>query len=215
MAGFRLTDGSDGCPPTATPPADYTIPFRFDSAGRLWITSCFAGLKYFGSARHGLSSATVIGSGSAPVISGLSAVSDGSGLPVTAGTYTNLEITNSTECSMGILLGHDSSADMETDGDALVSWVIAARWEGAYHSLSSYSNPKISGSTVNVRMIGSVSANPHDAAVESTGSPGLVLVPGASAVVSVRTYIEYVGTPTGTEYIHTAASAVRVYGYVL
>lgn len=43
MTGFRLDDGSGGCPPTASAPGDYEIPFRFDGAGSLWITSCFKG----------------------------------------------------------------------------------------------------------------------------------------------------------------------------
>lgn len=214
MAGFRQTDGSDGCPPTETPPASYTIPFRFDSAGRLWITSCFKGVQYFGSARFGLGSSTVIGSATAPVISGALAAVDGSGLPVSAGTYTRLNITNSTECSMEFLLGHDTVADMETDGGALVTWHVAAHWNSAHHSLSSYSNPRITGSATNIRMVGGTSANPHDAVFESTGTPGLVLAAGASATIDAKMFIEYSGTPTGTEYVHSAAAAIRVYGYV-
>lgn len=215
MAGFRLTDGSDGCPPTAVPPADYENPFRLDSAGRLWITSCFQGMQYFGAARHGMSIAT-IGGASVPVFGGLSEVVDGTAMHVTAGTYTDLVINNATQCTMGIMLGHDGGADMEAHGGRSVSFAISSRWNGNLHSISEYSNPKITGSTANIRMIGGTSANPHDTNVEAGGGPGLVIGPGASATVGVRVYVGYLGgSPTGTEYIHTAASAVRVYGYVI
>lgn len=215
MTGFRLDDGSGGCPPTASAPGDYEIPFRFDGAGSLWITSCFKGFRYFGAARYGLLEPVLIGSGSAPTMGALTEIIDGSALYVTAGTYTNLNISNQTECDIGIVLGHDTTADMETYGPNLVSWVVGARWGGAHHSLSSYSNPQIQGSTVNLRMVGSASANPHDGTLESTGAAGLLLPSGASGTVGLMNYISYGGTPTGSEVIHSAASAVRVYGYVL
>jgi hypothetical protein len=209
MAGFRLTGGSDGCPPTEAPPASYTNPFRFDAAGRLWITSCFKGFRYFGAARHDLSSPVAIGTATAPVST------PPSGDSVTAGTYRNVTVLNDTECTMGILLGLDANVDMTTQMTNVCSATVTSQWQGGHHSLSAVSNPTISGSTAFVRKISSVSANPHDLGFEDGAAPVLTLAPGASGVVSSKLFLSYTGTPGGFDILWSAYTAVRIYGYIL
>jgi hypothetical protein len=212
MAGFRLTDGSSGCPPTETPPASYEIPFRFDSAGRLWVTSCFKGFRYFGAARHDLPIPGTIGGAFVPN----SASPGASGGGITGGTYENITITNDTECDLGILVGLDVSADLETRADNLVYWTLASRWNGDTHSIASVSTTKIAGSTALVRQLVGASANPHDLGFEDGSAAALTLAPGASATVGAKLFCYYgTGAPTGTETVYSSSSAVRVYGYIL
>jgi hypothetical protein len=212
MAGFRLTDGSEGCPPTEAPPSSYQIPFRFDSAGRLWITSCFKGFRYFGAARHDLPIAGELGGAFVPN----SGTPGASGAPVVGGTYENITVTNDTECDLGILLGLDVSADLETRADNLVIWTLASRWNGETHSICSTSTTKITGSTSLVRQLIGASANPHDLGFEDGAGAVLTLAPGASAVIGAKLYCYYgAGAPTGTETVYSSTSAVRVYGYIL
>lgn len=212
MSGFRLTDGTSGCPPTQTPPATYANPFRFDSAGRLWITSCFKGFRYFGAARHDLPIAGAIG-GEFVLPGGGLLVGPG----IAGGTHNNLLVTNDTECTLGILLGLDVTAEIAVRADNQLVWTLSSRWNGAHHSLSSTSNAQISGSTALVRQYVSASANPHDLGFENGGSAAaLQLTPGASATVSAQLFCHYnVGAATGTETVYASSSAVRVYGYIL
>lgn len=213
MTGFRLTDGSAGCPPTQTPPADYEIPFRFDAAGRLWITSCFKTFKYFGSARHDIGTPGTLGGAGLPVSSDPDIVS-GSG--ITAGTYTNLTVTNISECDIGLLLGHDVFADLTTNTANLVRWNLSARVNGAHYSLSAASSVNHDGTPTNIRSQFQSGANPHNNGVESGGANDLILASGASMVIGAKLFLSYVvGAPDGTEVVNSAASAVRVYGYVL
>lgn len=211
MAGFRLTDGSSGCPPTEAPPADYEIPFRFDVAGKLWITSCFKNLKYFGAARHDIGSQVgFIGFGDLLVSTDPDIVS-GSG--VTQGTYTNLNVTNTSECDIGILIGLDVFADMSTRSNNLVRWCLSSRINGAHYSLAAASSINTDNTAHFVRSQFQSSANPHDVGIE-TGTTPLTLASGATMIVGAKMFIEYVvGSPTGTEVVNSAASAVRVYGY--
>lgn len=213
MAGFRLTDGSSGCPPTQTPPADYTIPFRYDDAGRLWLINPLQ-FRYFGAARHDIGSQSGFIGGS-----GLAVTTDPgivSGDSVTQGTYTPITVTNDTEKNMGILLAHDMSIDMSTLNTNMVRVLCSARWNGAHHSLAAANSINTNQAVAFVRSLYNGSSNPHDLTLESTGSAGLVLAPGASATVGCKLFIEYVvGTPSGTEVINSASSAVRAYGYTL
>jgi len=216
MAGFRLTDGSDGCPPTEAPPASYENPFRFDSAGRLWVTQCFRGFRYFGAARHDIRDDVIIGSATCMPSSAADIVS---GTGVAAGTYRNVTVTNDTECTLGILLSLDTIVDMSTYGGNFVGWAISARWNGVNKGSTSQSNPQIIGSTALIRQNSGVSANPFDPGVEAGSAPTITLAPGASGVVSSKMFLRYwggtPGTPTGTEIVHNASSAVRVYGYII
>lgn len=227
MSGFRLTDGTSGCPPTETPPATYENPFRFDTAGRLWITSCFKGFRYLGAARHDLPIFGVLGSEWVPADPGLLA---GSGIP--GGTYQTLNITNSTECPLGLMLSLDMTLDLEARADNLCIWSLSSRYNGAHHSLCQASNARVSDSTALVRQIITASANPHDLGFETgaTGGVGtidvdagtdgaaalLTLQPGASAQVGAKLFMHYaVGAATATETVYSAYSAIRVYGYIL
>lgn len=214
MAGFRHTDGSEGCPPTETPPSTYVSPFRLDSAGRLWITQCFKGFRYFGAARHDVTSAVIIGSATMMPSNSHDDIINNVGF--TAGSYRNLDITNNTECTIGLLVGLDSLADMTTYESNLVSWIVSSRWNGVYHSESGASNPQIVGSVDYIRQHTNVSANPHDLGVEGGGPAFMSLAPGASGTVSSRMFVTYEGgAPTGLESITSANSAVRVYGYII
>lgn len=211
MAGFRLNDGSSGCPPTETPPAGYEIPFRFDEAGRLWVTSCFKGFRYFGAARHDLPIAGELGGAFVPNGAGIVA---GSG--ISGGTYENITVTNDTECDLGILLGLDVTADLEVRADNMAVWTLASRWNGETHSFCSTSSTKIAGSTALVRQMVGASANPHDLGFEDGTAAALTLAPGASATIGAKLFLYYaVGSPTGTETVYSSSSAVRVYGYIL
>lgn len=213
MAGIRLTDGSSGCPPTETPPADYVNPFRFDDAGRLWLVDPLQ-FRYFGAARHDVTSQSgFIGDASLAVSTSADIVS---GTSVTQGTYTNLVVTNTTPSNMGVLVSHDIVVDMATKSENLVRVVVSARWNGAHHSLATASSINTDDTSHFVRSEYNGSSNPHDLVLESTGVASLVLAPGASATVGAKLFIVYtVGTPTGTEVIYAASSAVRAYGYTL
>lgn len=228
MAGIRLSDGSSGCPPTETPPSDYDNPFRFDSAGRLWITSCFRGFQYLGAARHDLPTYGILGS---------EWVLPGAGLLVgpgiVGGTYATLAITNGTECTMGFMFSMDMTLDLEARADNLAIFSLSTRWNGAHHSLAQTSNVHISGSTALVRQYINGGANPHDLGFELSGGGGvgtttvntgdnpggtalLQLAPGASATVGAKLFLHYgIGAPTMTETVFLAASAVRCYGYMI
>lgn len=213
MAGFRLTDGSSGCPPTQTPPADYVIPFRYDAAGRLWIIDPLQ-FRYFGAARHDIGSQSgFIGDASLAVTTDPGIIA---GSHVTQGVYTNLTVTNDTLKNMGVLLSHDITVDMSTRSPNLVRVILSARWNGAHHSLAAASSINTDNTAHFVRSVYTASSNPHDLTLEGTGVPGLTLAPGASAVVGAKLFIEYaVGSATGTEVIVSASSAVRAYGYTL
>lgn len=227
MAAIRLSDGSGGCPPTQTPPASYDNPFRYDSAGRLWITSCFRGFQYLGAARHDLPTYGVLGTDVTPS-PGLLV-----GAGVSQGTYQTLQITNGTECLMGFLFAIDMTLDLEARADNLCVWSLSSRWNGAHHSLCQASNVRISGSTALVRQYLNAHANPHDSGFELGGTGGvgtvtidtgdnpggtalLQLAPGASATVGAKLFFHYaIGAATGTETVFQAASAVRCYGYMI
>lgn len=214
MAGFRLTDGSSGCPPTATPPSDYEIPFRFDSGGRLWVTDCFRGFHYFGAARHDITTPYILGSGDVPVSTASDIVS---GTSVAAGTYETLSITNTTDCTLGILLSIDMFVDLQADAANLARWVCSARWNGASTTTNACSSVRIDGfGGTLVRTQQGASANPHDAVIEAGGAPSMVIASGASATVGCLLFLQYeVGAPTGGEAVFSSFSAVRAYGYVL
>lgn len=213
MAGFRLTNGTSGCPPTENPPADYKIPFRFDDAGRLWITSCFKGFRYFGAARHDIGTTYQLGINPCPV-SGTDDIISGDG--VTAGTYTTLTITNDTNCDLGVLLANDIFVDWRTSTANMVRWVLSERWNGANHAISAVASPTLSPGTAALRQALSGSANPHDVGLEASGVPTLTLAPGVSAQVGARLFLQYqVGAPNGDEFVYSAYSAVRAYGYVI
>jgi hypothetical protein len=214
MAGFRLTDGSSGCPPTETPPADYEIPFRFDAAGKLWITSCFKNLQYFGAARHDITTGGGVIGNAGLLQSTDPDIVNGDG--VTAGTYTNLTVTNTTGCDIGLLLGHDVFVDMTTNSGNLVRWVLSARVNGAHYSISAASSVNHDGASMNVRSQFTASANPHNNGIEGGGANDLILASGASVVIGAKMFVAYVvGSPNGAEVVNSAASAVRVYGYVV
>lgn len=213
MSGFRLNDGSSGCPVTETPPVSYQSPFRLDSAGRLWITQCFKGFRYFGAARHDISTPVIIGSATAMPSSSSDVVS---GVGVTAGLYRNIEVVNDTECTIGILTGLDTVVDLTTYESNLVGWTVASRWNGAYHSSTYMTNPQIAGATGYIRQMTNVSANPHDLGLEEGAGPLMSLAPGMGGVVGAQMFLRYYsGSPTGSESITQALSAIRVYGYII
>lgn len=213
MSAIRLTAGTCGCPPTETPPGDYVNPFRFDDAGCLWLANTFFGFKYFGAARHDIGSTQIIGSGGVPVSTDPDIVA---GTGVTAGTYTSYVINNNTGSDLGILLGPDMYVDMSTKSVNLVKFILSSRWNGAHHSQVSASSVNHDGVESFIRTQFTASANPHDLGVEVSAVPLLTVADGASATVSAKLFVQYiVGSPTGTEVIVNAASAVRVYGYIL
>lgn len=228
MAAIRLSDGSGGCPPTQTPPAGYDNPFRFDSAGRLWVTSCFRGFQYLGAARHDLPVFGILGGPWVPA--GASLLAGGG---IVGGTYATIAVTNGTECTMGIMLAMDMTLDLEVRADNLSVWSLSSRWNGAHHSLCQTSNVHISNSTELVRQYLGASANLHDlgfelgltggvgtTTVNTATNPGgtalLQLAPGASATIGAKLFMHYaIGAATGTETIYKADSAVRAYGYMI
>lgn len=214
MAGFRLTGGGAGCPPTATPPASYQNPFRFDSAGRLWITQCFSGFQYFGAARHDISSPIIPGQENAKISSAPDIVS---GDPVSAGTYTSRVITNTTACTIGILLAHDLIVDATFHRNQYAFITVSERWNGANHASATVSNQYDPfGAGGFIRQLMHSGANPHDVGADADGGSTLQLAPGASATVGARMYLSYpVGTTVPGDAINSANTAVRIYGYVL
>lgn len=205
MAGFRLTGGSSGCPPTATPPSDYQNPFRFDSAGRLWITSCFKNFQYFGEARQDLLSvqATTDDNYDGPATNYL-----------TRGTIKTRTITNNTQCTLGILLAHDLVVDLQNRQDNWI-WVrVHELWNGASHASAAISSQHDLSAEDYVRALLHSGAVPHDVGAPNGGST-LQLAPGASATVGCRLKVDYLwGSPVFGDQL-VANSAVRIYGYVL
>ena len=205
MAGFRLTGGGSGCPPTATPPSGYQNPFRFDSAGRLWITSCFKNFQYFGEARQDL-------------LSMLTISDDNYNGPQTnylnSGRILTRTITNTTQCTMGILLAHDLVVDLQNREDNWIWVTVNELWNGAIHASASISSQNDLSGTDFVRALLHSGAAPHDAGAPNGGS-SLQLAPGASATVGCRLKVDYNwgSYVFGDQMI--ANSAVRIYGYVL
>lgn len=214
MAGFRLTDGTSGCPPTETPPAGYKNPFRFDDAGRLWISACFKGFRYLGSARHDIGVTTLIDSPTVPQAVGSFPLYNVNG--ITAGVYNNVTIVNDTKCTMGVLLGCDMIVDSKTYQQNLVSWIVSHRWNGASHSRSVASTPLLLGGTGYFRTSTIGGTGPHDANAEPGGGSSMTIAAGASATFGARFFVEYIqGAPTGSEYLYSASTAVRAYGFIL
>lgn len=213
MAGFRLQDGSCGCPPTETPAADFRNAFRFDDAGCLYIDGCFPSFKFLGAARHDITTPTILGvAGSTPVNTADDIVS---GDGVTAGTYTSLNITNTSNCDMGYLLGYDLNADLDVSGNSLVKWILSGRWNGANVDVIFCSSVRITGAGP-VRCLSGNAAAPHDPAIEAGGAASLTLAPGASATIGARLFLQYAeGAPDGVDQVVSSGSSVRVYGYVL
>lgn len=212
MAKFRETDGTGGCPPTVTPPAGYEIPFAFDDNGNLWITGCFSTFKFFGFARHDVSSPAIMGSVSVPLATGDDIVA-GSG--ITAGTYSALNITNSSACDLGLLFGYDLNADLDVKGDSFAKLILSGRFNGTHIDSISCSSVR-TGSSSSCRIMSGNAANPHDPGIEGGGSPTLTLASGATCTVSARLFLQYgEGSPDGEDQIVSSGSAVRVYGYCL
>lgn len=212
MAAFRETDGTGGCPPTETPPTGYEIPFRFDDLGNLWINGCFDNFKFFGIARHDITTPVILGTGPAPVNTADDIVS---GAGITAGTYGSLNITNDTACTIGILLGYDLNADLDVKGTHLVKIILSGRWNGANVDVISCSSVR-TGATDYARCISGNAANPHDPGIEGGGSASMTLAPGATATIGARLFLQYAeGSPDGVDQIVSSGSAVRVYGYCL
>lgn len=215
MAGFRLTGGGGGCPPTATPPSGYENPFRFDDAGRLWLTDCFQGFQYFGAARHDLTESVAPTTDGAPVSTAPDVVS---GSPVTAGSAQTRTITNTTNCTIGILLAHDIIADITAHTDNWLQLAVSERWNGDHHAQASIYTVHDPfgdhGGFLRTALHGS--ANPHDVGADAAGGSSLQLTPGQSATVGARLYIAYpVGAYVPGDRINSASAAVRIYGYVL
>lgn len=212
---FRLTNGTGGCPPTQTPAAGYEIPFHFDDNGNLWIDGCFDNFKFFGVARHDINTEVLMGIASTP----LSADADilaGSG--ITAGTYTSLNITNTTNCTLGILLAYDLNADLDVAGTRLAKIILSGRWNGSHVDSISCSSVR-TGSANYVRCLSGNAAGMHDPGIEAGGAASLTLAPGATGTVGARLFLQFMeGSPpgtAGTDRIVQSYSAVRVYGYVL
>lgn len=214
MAGFRLTGGSSGCPPTATPPSSYQNPFRFDSAGKLWITGCFQGFHYFGAARHDISGGNQPGQ---PGYGLTTATPFYNGTKVTVGTRQTRTITNTTNCTLGFLLGHDLVVDIQCSEDRWAAVSLSETWNGVHHSSATLSTKYISaGGGDYIRQYLHNSANPHDVNKDATGGSSLQLAPGASATIGAQIYLRYfAGSPAGSDFLYSANSAVRIYGYVL
>lgn len=200
MAGFRLTGGGGGCPPTETPPNTYQNPFRFDDAGRLWLKDCSVGLHYLGEARHDIASNTLFGEASTPVTSDVV-----NGAPITAGTYTNAVVTNNTNCTLSVLIGLELSTDLYVRQDQFAVVTLSARLNGANVSRVATSSIYLDTGSDGIRNIGTAAAGPH---------PVTTLAPGQQATFGCRLYLGYyVGAPDGiTDQFNTANSVVRVYG---
>ena len=214
MVGIRRTDGGPGCPPTEAPRDTYQSPFRVDSNGALWITDCFTNLIYFGEARHD-SGAVAIGSDSCKVSPYDGSTLNSESKAITAGTYTTRQITNTTPCTIGILLGHNLSVDLQTARTNWVQVTLSERWNGANHASATVSSEFKLYNPNYVRKLVSSGAAPHDVNAPNGGST-LQLAPGASATVACRLYVAYpFGSPLPGEVIQSANSAVRIYGYVL
>lgn len=215
MVGIRRTDGGPGCPPTEAPRDTYQSPFRVDSNGALWITNCFTNLIYFGEARHDLPGQVAPGSDSCKVSAYAAGTLDSEANAITAGTYTTRQITNTTPCTIGILLAHNMTCDLQTSKLNWVHMTLSERWNGVNHASATVSSRHHLGDPTFVRTIISSGAAPHDVNAPNGGST-LQLAPGASATVACRLYLTYPwGSPLPGEMIQSAASAVRIYGYIL
>lgn len=198
MAGFRLTGGSGGCPPTATPPSDYKNPFRFDSAGRLWLKDCFQGLRYLGEARHDIATNAIFGSAAVPVSTNID------GPAITAGTYANTVITNTQDCNMQIWIGMELNADIYVNQSHFAIVTLSARLNGANVSRIAGSSTYLNAGSDGVRSFANGSAGPH---------PITTLAPGQQATIGCRLYLGYyVGSPDNVDQFNSANSIVRVYG---
>ena len=213
MVGIRRTDGGPGCPPTEAPRDNYQSPFRVDSNGALWITNCFTDLVYFGEARHDLPYQVAPGSEECKVSTGVDFI-EGKNV-ITAGTYTTRQITNTTPCTIGILLAHNMTCDLQTSKLNWVHMTLSERWNGVNHASATVSSRHHLGDPTFVRALISSGAAPHDVNAPNGGST-LQLAPGDSATVACRLFLTYPwGSPLPGEMIQSAASAVRIYGYVL
>lgn len=214
MVGIRRTDGGLGCPPTETPPSGYQNPFRVDSNGALWIQNCFKNLIYFGEARHDMSQ-TAIGADNCKPSPYAGGVLENEANAITAGSFTTRQITNTTPCTIGILLGHNLTADLQTNTLNWVHLTLSERWNGANHASATVSSEWRFETPHYIRKMVSSGANPHDVNAPNGGST-LQIAPGESATVSARLFVAYAyGTQQPGEMIQRAYSAVRIYGYVL
>ena len=214
MVGIRRTDGGPGCPPTETPRSEYSNPFRVDSNGALWIQTCFKNLIYFGEARHDMPQ-TAIGADNCKVSPYAAGVIENESNAITAGNYTTRLITNNTPCTIGILLGHNLTADLQTNNLNWVHLTLSERWNGSNHASATVSSEFRFEASHFMRKLVSSGANPHDVNAPNGGST-LQIAPGESATVSCRLFVSYgFGTRQPGEMIQAANSAVRIYGYVL
>jgi hypothetical protein len=215
MVGIRRTDGGPGCPPTEAPTDSYQSPFRVDSNGALWITNCFTNLIYFGEARHDLPGQVAPGSDSCKVSPYNYESLTNEANAITAGKYTTRQITNTTPCTIGILLAHNMSCDLQTSKLNWVHLTLSERWNGKNHASATVSSRHHLGDPTFVRTLISSGAAPHDVNAPNGGS-SMQLAPGESATVSCRLFLAYPwGSPLPGEMIQSASSAVRIYGYVL
>lgn len=188
------------------------MPFRVDLAGALWIRSCFKDLRFFGAARHDVTSPIIVGSPSVGQVSNVTDIRT-NGRGIVGGRYQSVIVTNSGDCAMGVLIGHDSGVDITSKGTNMLKWTLAAFWNGTYHSSSDVSTMYTGASEMVTQKLW-LSANPHDTGIEAGGPPSLVVQPGESAVVNARMFVSYeVGTADQTETINSGISAIRVYGY--
>lgn len=211
--GIRLTPNGAGCPPTATPPSDYTNPFYEDSSGALWVKSCFPGFMYFGAARHDVSTAGVPGQNGYPVNTSPDIYK---GPAVTAGVATTRTITNTTNCTLGFLLTHDVITDITSNHSNMILLRLSERWNNQNHALAAVSTEFKLGYFEMQRQLLHNGASPHDVNRDANGGASLTLAPGESATVGARLILQYAyGSPAPGELIHSSSSAVRIYGYVL
>lgn len=215
-AGIRLTNGAEGCSPTADPKTPYTNPFRVDADGALWIDECFHSLLYFGAARQDVVQAhpLVIGSKGCPVAK-KDDVATGKNV-ITAGRFRNVTIHNTTDCTLGVLLGIDSMFDITNKQNNLVHGVISAKWNGQRYSTAEASTYQQTATARLCRQEQFATVNPHDLGIEANGVPTLKVLSGKTATVSVSLQISYLrGAATGVDVLNRAQSAVRVYGYIM
>lgn len=214
MVGIRRTDGGVGCPPTETPPSSYKNPFRVDSNGALWIQNCFKNFIYFGEARHDMGQ-TAPGADNCKISPYAGGILESEANAITAGKYTTRQITNTTPCTIGILLAHNVYADLQTNNLNWVHLTVSERWNGKNHASATVSSEFRFEAPHLMRKGVASGANPHDVNAPNGGST-LQLAPGASATVSCRLFLTYAfGSPQPGEMIQAAYSAVRIYGYVL
>lgn len=130
------------------------------------------------------------------------------------GTIKTRTITNTTQCTLGILLAHDIIADVQNRQDNWVYVRVSELWNGAIHATASVSTQHDLSGTDFVRSLLHGGAAPHDVGAPNGGST-LQLAPGASATVGCRLKVDYAwGSPVFGDQM-LANSAVRIYGYVL